>query len=291
MGHASASAEKKPPVFLNEGNSLSAYLKEIGRNRILTRQEELNLFERIARGDKRAMHELIKANLKFVVSVCRKYQNQGLPLTDLISEGNLGLIRAAEGFDGSRQCRFISYAVWWIRQRILRALAEQSRFLTIPVGKATSLRKMVQAEKIVAQRKSRTPRPDELADFLSLPEKDVLDLLLIGQYGMAAPPLAHQAHELEPQSEGYEDGSAENPELGCENRDLVQEVRGALGVLKGMEQEVLRLNFGLGSAKPLNLDEIADMLGLTRAQIRRIRDDALETLRQPIRKTHFRELL
>lgn len=290
MGYASTSAEKKPPVFLNEGSALSSYLKEIGRNRILTRKEELNLFERVSHGDKRAMHELIKANLKFVVSVCRKYQNQGLPLTDLISEGNLGLIRAAEGFDGSRQCRFISYAVWWIRQRILRALAEQSRFLTIPVGKATSLRKVVQAEKIMAQRKSRAPTPHELAEFLSVPEKHVLDLLLIGQYSMATQS-GPDSQEDGPQGESFEDGSAENPELGCESRNLVQEMREALGALKGMEREILRLNFGMGASKPLNLEEIADMLGLTRAQVRRIRDQALENLRQPAKKILFRELL
>jgi RNA polymerase primary sigma factor len=273
-----------------EGSSLSAYLREIGGNRVLTRQEERNLFDRITRGDKRAMHELIRANLKFVVSVCRKYQNQGLPMTDLISEGNLGLIRAAEGFDGSRQCRFISYAVWWIRQRILRALAEQTRFITIPVGKATTLRKVAQAEKVIAQRIGRTPTSEELADYLSLREKEVLDLLQIGQYSQSMhEPRPYQ--EEDAAGDGLADRISENPEEGCETSNLVQEVRGALDGLRGSEREVLRLNYGLGSSKPLNLEEIADILGLTRAQVRRIRDDALENLRQPIRKTRFRELL
>ena len=165
--------------------SLAAYLREIGRNRILTRDEEKAVFDRIALGDKRAYNELITANLKFVVSVCRQFQNQGLPLTDLISEGNLGLIRAAQGFDGTHACRFISYAVWWIRQRILRALAEQSRFLTIPVAKAAAMRRIAAAEKILSQRNSRSASPDEVADFLSIREKEVSDLLLIGQFSVA----------------------------------------------------------------------------------------------------------
>ncbi|HKP95930.1 MAG TPA: sigma-70 family RNA polymerase sigma factor, partial [Fibrobacteria bacterium] len=157
--------------------SLSAYLKEIGGNRILTRDEERSLFERMARGDRSANNELITANLKFVVSVCRQFQNQGLPMTDLISEGNLGLIRAAQCFDGNHSCRFISYAVWWIRQRILRALAEQSRFLSIPVAKAAAMRKIAAAEKVISQRKARPATTGELADYLSLREQEVLDLI------------------------------------------------------------------------------------------------------------------
>ena len=273
-----------------EVTSLSAYLREIGRNRILTRNEERAVFDRIARGDKRAYNELITANLKFVVSVCRQFQNQGLPLTDLISEGNLGLIRAAQGFDGTHACRFISYAVWWIRQRILRALAEQSRFLTIPVAKAAAMRRIAGAEKVLYQRHSRAASPDELADFLSLREKEVSDLLLIGQYSLA---LHEPAGQEEDGSigEGLGDGTGGNTDEAAMLDSMKQGVWNALEDLREAEREVLRLNFGLGSAPPLNLEEIATVLGLSRAKVRKIRDDAMNRLRHPVRRIRFRELI
>jgi RNA polymerase primary sigma factor len=169
-------------------------------------------------------------------------------------------------------------------------LAEQSRFMTIPVGKATSLRRVVQAEKVMAQKMFRTPSPNELADYLSLREKEVLDLLQIGQIALTS----HEPHVLyneEAFGDSLEDSTAENPEKGCENSNLVEEVRGALEDLKGREREVLRLNFGMGAAKPLNLEEIAGLMGLSRAQVRRIRDGALENLRRLSRTNLFRELL
>ncbi len=270
--------------------SLSAYLREIGRNRILTRDEERAIFARIAMGDKRAYNELITANLKFVVSVCRQFQNQGLPLTDLISEGNLGLIRAAQGFDGTHACRFISYAVWWIRQRILRALAEQSRFLTIPVAKAVAMRRISAAEKVLSQRHSRPASPDEVAEFLSLREKEVLDLLLIGQYSLA---LHEPAGYDEDGSvgEGLGDGASGGTDEGALLDSMKQGVWDALEGLREVEREVLRLHFGLGSAPPLNLEEIGSILGLSRAKIRKIRDDAMNRLRHPVRRIRFREFI
>jgi RNA polymerase primary sigma factor len=269
--------------------SLSAYLKEIGPNRILTRAEERALFDRIARGDARAYNELITSNLKFVVSVCRQFQNQGLPLTDLISEGNLGLIRAAQCFDGSHACRFISYAVWWIRQRILRALAEQSRFLTIPVAKAAAMRKIAAAEKILSQRKSRPATPDEVAAYLSLREKEVLDLLLIGQYSLALhEPSGREDDSLE---DGLHDGACGNTDDEALADSLKQEVWGALEGLREVEREVLRLHFGLGASRPMNLEEIGSLLGLSRAKVRKIRDDAMNRLRHPVRRIRFRELI
>ena len=274
----------------SEVTSLSAYLKEIGGNRILTREEERCLFDRIARGDKSANNELITANLKFVVSVCRQFQNQGLPMTDLISEGNLGLIRAAQCFDGSHTCRFISYAVWWIRQRILRALAEQSRFLTIPVAKAAAVRKLAAAEKVITQRMARPATADELAEYLSLRVKDVSDLILIGQYSQSP----HEASLLgEDGSAGdvLEDGTGENPEQGAVQDTLRREVWDALEGLREAEREVLRLHFGLGASRPMNLEEISAHLGLTRAKVRRIRDDAMNRLRHPVRRNRIRELI
>jgi RNA polymerase primary sigma factor len=273
-----------------EVTSLSAYLREIGHNRILTRQEERVLFERMARGDKRACNELITANLKFVVSVCRQFQNQGLPLTDLISEGNLGLIRAAQCFDGTHACRFISYAVWWIRQRILRALAEQSRFLAIPVAKAASIRKIAAADKVLSQRNGRPSSPNELAEYLSLREAEVLDLLLIGQYSLS---LNEQGQGEEEGSAGWElqDGTGEGADYDVMGDSLKQGVWDALEGLKEAEREVLRLHFGLGAARPMNLEEIGLILGLTRAKVRKIRDDAMNRLRHPARKIRIRELI
>src|SRR5690606_19585030 len=167
--------------FMQDEDSLGAYLREIGKNRVLSHPEERELLSRMRQGDKKAFKDLITANLRFVVSVCRKYQNQGLPLTDLISEGNLGLIRAAQSFDETRTCRFISYAVWWVRQRVLQALAEQSRNISLPVGKAAVLRKMGFTRKILEQKLSREPMPGELAEELRIKEKDVLDLMQAGR--------------------------------------------------------------------------------------------------------------
>ncbi len=285
MTRAAAGSE----VIHADATSLSAYLREIGRTRILTRIEERALFDRMARGDNLAYKELVTANLKFVVSVCRQFQNQGLPLTDLISEGNLGLIRAAQCFDGNHSCRFISYAVWWIRQRILRALAEQSRFLNIPVAKAAAMRKIAAAEKVLAQRKARPATSDEVAEFLSLREQEVLDLLQIGQFSLAL-------HEPSlPDDEGtlgdtLEDGIGESPDGPAIRDSMRQEVWGALEGLREQEREVLRLLFGLGSARPLNLEEIAAVLGLTRSKVRKLRDDAMNRLRHPVRSVRFREL-
>jgi RNA polymerase primary sigma factor len=284
MNRPAAAAES----LNSDVTSLAAYLREIGRTPLLTRDQERLLLDRIARGDKGASHELITANLKFVVSVCRQFRNQGLPLTDLISEGNLGLIRAAQAFDGAHECRFISYAVWWIRQRIMRALAEQSRFLTIPVAKAAAMRKIAAAEKVITQRKARPATSDEVADYLSLREKDVLDLLQIGQFslGVPEPPASGDGD-----GEGWEDPSGDSPDSGALNDSLRQEVWGALEGLKEYEREVVRLNFGLGASKPMNLEEIGSQLGLTRAQVRRIRDDAMNRLRHPVRRFRFRELI
>jgi RNA polymerase primary sigma factor len=270
--------------------SLSAYLREIGRTRILTRSEERALFERIGRGEKSAYHELITANLKFVVSVCRQFQNQGLPMTDLISEGNLGLIRAAQCFDGSHSCRFISYAVWWIRQRILRALAEQSRFLTIPVAKAAAMRKIAAAEKVISQRKARPATTNELAEFLSLREQEVMDLLQIGQFSMALhePTFRDEDGTL---GDSLEDGVGESPDQSSLRDSMRQEVWDALEGLREQEREVVRLLFGLGAARPMNLEEIASMLGLTRSKVRKLRDDAMNRLRHPVRRVRFRELI
>lgn len=273
-----------------EVTSLTAYFREIGGKRILTRDEERNLFDRIGRGDKRAYNELITSNLKFVVSVCRQFQNQGLPMTDLISEGNLGLIRAAQCFDRGHDCRFISYAVWWIRQRIMRALAEQTRFLTIPVAKAAAMRKITAAENIIAQRKSRPATADEVAAYLSIREEEVLDLLRMSQHSMGLNgPAASEDEGMT--GEWLEDGSGESPDQGTIRENLKQEVWGALEGLKEAEREVLRLHFGLGSSNPMNLEEISMLLGLSRAKVRRIRDDAMNRLRHPVRRIKIRDLI
>ncbi|MEO6097821.1 MAG: RNA polymerase sigma factor RpoD/SigA [Fibrobacteria bacterium] len=273
-----------------DATSLAAYLREIGRNRILSREEERSLIDRIAQGDKLAYHELITANLKFVVSVCRHFQNQGLPLIDLISEGNLGLIRAAQCFDGTHACRFISYAVWWIRQRILRALAEQSRFLTIPVAKAAAMRRIAVAEKILAQRNSHPASPDEVASYLCLREKEVQDLLLIGQFSL---PLNEPGESEEDGANGDGLGEANGmaTDAAAVMDSMKQGVWEALEGLREVEREVLRLHFGLGAANPMSLEEIGNALGMSRAKIRKIRDEAMNRLRHPVRRIRIGELI
>lgn len=272
-----------------DGASLSAYLKQIGRSRILTRIEECALFDRIAKGDARAYERLITANLKFVVSVCRQFRNRGLPMADLISEGNLGLIRAAQRFDGARGCRFISYAVWWIRQRIMRALAEQTRSITIPVAKVADMRRIVAAERIMAQRHARVPTSGELADYLGMGENEVVDLIRLGRESSLDP---------DDRSGGSGEGEAlpadaseEDPEQAAMVDSLRREVWDALEGLKEGEREVLRLQFGIGSTKPMNLREICSMLGITRAKVRKIRSEAINRLRLPARGNRIRGLI
>ena len=276
--------------FLNDDPGLTAYLKEISQNRVLSPKEERALILRMRDGNKQAFKDLITANLRFVVSVCRKFQHQGLPLTDLISEGNLGLIRAAQSFDGAMTCRFISYAVWWVRQRVMQALAEQSRFVSLPVSKAAVLRRMAHARKKIEQKTAQPASPSELAEFLNMKEKDVLDLLQLGR-----PPLSlHEpglAEDDSPLGEVVTDESSESPEEEYANHRLHQGVHAVLACLKGPEKDVLWHYYGLGENRALTMEEIGHLLGLSPERIRQIKEKALRRLRHPCRREQLRELV
>jgi RNA polymerase primary sigma factor len=274
--------------FTLEDDGLGAYLREIGKNRVLSHAEERELLARMRAGDKRAFKDLITANLRFVVSVCRKYQHQGLPLTDLISEGNLGLIRAAQSFDEARSCRFISYAVWWIRQRILQALAEQSRNISLPVGKAALLRKMSHVRKTLEQKQSREAMPYEVADALSIKEKEALDLMQVGRAPLSLSEPGAGTEDL-PIEEMIADESAESPDEGIDQSRRRQRVLDVLDGLKELESRVLRLYFGLDHEQSLTLEEISHRLDVSPERIRQIKESALSRLRHPSRIQKLRD--
>ncbi|HKP96767.1 MAG TPA: RNA polymerase sigma factor RpoD/SigA, partial [Fibrobacteria bacterium] len=274
--------------FMQDDDGLGAYLREIGKNRVLSHAEERELLLRMRRGDKRAFKDLITANLRFVVSVCRKYQHQGLPLTDLISEGNLGLIRAAQSFDETRTCRFISYAVWWVRQRILQALAEQSRNISLPVGKAALLRKMSHVRKTLEQKRFREPLPFELAEALCIKEKEALALMQAGRAPLSLSEPGGGTDDL-PIEDMIADESADSPDERIDRARRKRTVLAVLDGLKELESQVLRLYFGLDHEHSLTLEEISFRLDVSPERIRQIKENALSRLRHPSRIQKLRE--
>lgn len=274
--------------LMQDDDGLGCYLREIGKNRVLSQPEERGLLSQMRQGDKRAFRDLISANLRFVVSVCRKYQNQGLPLTDLISEGNLGLIRAAQSFDETHTCRFISYAVWWIRQRILQALAEQSRDISLPVGKAALLRKMSRVRKNLEQKLGREPAQAELADAMGMKEKDAQDLLHVGRAPLSLSDSVAGAEDMDIE-EKISDEHGGNPEEDYDHIRLRQRVACALDGLKELESRVLRLYYGLDHDHSLTLEEISQRLDVSPERIRQIKECALGRLRHPSRMQLLRD--
>ncbi|MDB5048097.1 MAG: polymerase subunit sigma [Fibrobacteres bacterium] len=274
--------------FMQDDDGLGAYLREIGKNRVLSQPEERELLLRMRQGDRRAFKDLITANLRFVVSVCRKYQHQGLPLTDLISEGNLGLIRAAQSFDETRTCRFISYAVWWIRQRILQALAEQSRNISLPVGKAALLRKMSHVRKTLEQKNAHEPLPYELAEALGIKEKDAIDLMQAGRAPLSLSEPGAGTDDL-PIEDMIADEAADSPDMEIDNARRRQTVLEVLDGLKDLESQVLRLYFGLDLEHSLTLEEISYRLDVSPERIRQIKESALNRLRHPSRIQKLRD--
>ena len=285
---ASTSVKSSKVRFMQDEDGLGAYLREIGKNRVLSHAEERELLTRMRNGDKRAFKDLITANLRFVVSVCRKYQHQGLPLTDLISEGNLGLIRAAQSFDETRTCRFISYAVWWVRQRILQALAEQSRNISLPVGKAALLRKMSHVRKTLEQKQAREPLPYELAEALSIKEKEALDLMQAGRSQLSLSDPGAGTEDI-PIEDMIADESAESPDLVIDHARRRARLLDVVDGLKELESRVLRLYFGLDHEHALTLEEISYRLDVSPERIRQIKESALNRLRHPSRLEKLRD--
>ncbi len=272
--------QKEKRHFRDE-DALALYLREISRTNVISVAEEKKLLQRMAVGDKRAMNELIMANLRFVVSVCRQFQNQGMPLSDLISEGNLGLLRAAETFDPTRNCRFMSYAVWWVRQRILAALAEQSKCFTMPVGKFAAIRKIAFVRMVLEQRLGRRPTNAEIAVAVGGREKQVEDLLSLGQSQIS---LESSGQDGDPAPmEFLSDPSLANPEENLDSQQIRKRLHQLLDGLKKLERLVLTLYFGLEQDMPESLEQISHRLQVSPERVRQIKDMALGRLRHPSR--------
>lgn len=274
-----------------ESQSLEKYLQEIGKVDLLTPEEEVDLAKRIKEGDQRALERLTKANLRFVVSVAKQYQNQGLSLSDLINEGNLGLIKAAQRFDETRGFKFISYAVWWIRQSILQALAEQSRIVRLPLNKVGSLNKINRAFSELEQRHEREPSAEELAASLEIPTEEVETTL-----GVAARHVSMDAPFVEGEDNSLLDVLENSGTPGTDNQlDYTESLRGeierSLSTLTDRQCDVIKLYFGIGIEHPMSLEDIGDKFGLTRERVRQIKDKAINKLRSTSRSKMLKNYL
>ena len=264
-----------------ESASLDKYLQEIGREELITVEEEVELAQRIKKGDKDALEKLTRANLRFVVSVAKQYQNQGLSLPDLINEGNLGLIKAAEKFDETRGFKFISYAVWWIRQSILQALAEQSRIVRLPLNQVGSLNKINKAFNKFEQEYERTPTPEELADTLELPKEKVNDTLRVSgrHVSVDAPFQEGDENSLLDILINSDSPKADNKLI---SESLMKEIERALSTLTDRERDIIRYFFGI-NCQEMTLEEIGEQFGLTRERVRQIKEKAIRRLRHTSR--------
>jgi RNA polymerase primary sigma factor len=270
--------------------SLDFYLREIGSVALLTPEEEILLAKRIRQGDEEALKKLTAANLRFVVSVTKQYQNRGLSFGDLINEGNIGLINAAKRFDETRGFRFISYAVWWIRQSIQQALAEQSRVVRLPLNRISALNRIGKACRVLQQEFGRDPCLHEIADHLDVPAREVTENLKISgnQYSLDTPMSQDQDTRL---LDVIEDQHQSPPDDCLEIESLRNEIRKVLGTLPTREAEVISLYFGLDGASRLNLEEIGQGIHLTRERVRQIKEKGLKRLRYYTRSRVLRQYL
>lgn len=261
-----------------ESASLDKYLQEIGREELISVEEEVELAQRIRKGDRAALEKLTRANLRFVVSVAKQYQNQGLSLPDLINEGNLGLIKAAEKFDETRGFKFISYAVWWIRQSILQALAEQSRIVRLPLNQVGSLNKINKAFSRFEQENERHPSPEELAEELDIPIDKITDTIKISgrHISVDAPFVEDEDNSLLDVLVNEDSPVADRSLI---NKSLLTEINRALEILSEREREIIKMFFGIGYVE-MTLEEIGDKFGLTRERVRQIKEKAIRRLRQ-----------
>jgi RNA polymerase primary sigma factor len=262
---------------VDEG-SLDQYLREISQYPLITREEEVELATRIKEGCEESLDKLVRSNLRFVVSVAKKYQNQGVSLSDLINEGNLGLIRAAHKFDETKGIKFISYAVWWIRQAILQALAEQSRIVRVPLNRAGTLHRIGKRSSALQQELGREPTVEEIADGMDISEEEVAKTLSISQTHLSldAPLTPGEDNKL---IDYLPDTQNAGPDQETFERALTDSVEEVLSTLKEREAKILRLYFGLDGQEPMTLEEIGSMMGITRERVRQIKEKALARLR------------
>ena len=268
--------------FLSEETSLALYLKEIGKTKTLSGDEEFSLAQKIRNGDRQALESLIKANLRFVVSVARNYQNQGLPLSDLINEGNWGLIRAAKRFDEKKNFKFISYAVWWIRQSILQALAEQSRIIKLPLNRVGAIHKIGRAQCKLEQKFCRLPAMEEIACELNIDENEIQETLKIGNNHLSldAPLVNGEESKL---LDVLSDDEQDRPDDFAAEVSLHEEIDQTLDTLTQREKAIIKLYFGIGEETAHTLDEIGQRFNLTRERARQIKEKALRRLKHSSR--------
>ena len=272
-----------------ESASLDKYLQEIGREELVTPDEEVELAQRIRKGDQEALEKLTRANLRFVVSVAKQYQNQGLSLPDLINEGILGLIKAAEKFDETRGFKFISYAVWWIRQSILQALAEQSRIVRLPLNQVGSLNKINKALGKFEQEYERQPSNEELAEMIDIPKDKISDTLRVGSRHVSvdAPFVEGEDNSLLDVLPNDDSPSADKTLV---NESLNTEIERALSTLTDREREIIKSFFGIG-CQEMTLEEIGERFGLTRERVRQIKEKAIRRLKSPSRSKLLKSYL
>lgn len=261
-----------------EEGSLDQYLREISAYPLISREEEVELARRIKAGDEEALDKLVRSNLRFVVSVAKKYQNQGVSLADLINEGNLGLIRAAHKFDETKGIKFISYAVWWIRQAILQALAEQSRIVRVPLNRAGTLHRIGKRANQLLQELGREATHAEIADGMDISEEEVAKTMSISQAHLSldAPLAPGEDNKL---LDYLPDHLNPTPDEETFEKALSESIEAALNSLKEREAKILRLYFGLDGGEPMTLEEIGELLGITRERVRQIKEKALSRLR------------
>ncbi len=277
-------------VTNRETPSLDKYLHEIGKMKLITTEEEVQLARLIRQGDQRALEQMVNANLRFVVSVSKQYQNQGLTLPDLINEGNLGLIKAAQRFDETRGFKFISYAVWWIRQSILQALAEQARIVRLPLNKIGSINKVNTTFARLEQEFQREPTPEEIADILQVAPREVKDALKVSgrHISMDAPLKKDEENTL------YDvllEKDTESPDTHLLDESLKKEIDRSLGTLSEREADIIRLYYGLSGEPPYSLEEIGKLFNLTRERVRQIKEKAIKRLKHTYRSKILKSYL
>jgi RNA polymerase primary sigma factor len=270
--------------------SLDQYLRDISIYPLITREEEVSLAQRIRLNDQEALDKLVRSNLRFVVSVAKKYQNQGVSLSDLINEGNLGLIRAAHKFDETKGIKFISYAVWWIRQSILQALAEQSRIVRVPLNRAGALHRIGKRASTLLQELGRQPTHLEIAEGLDITEEEVAKTMLISQVHLSldAPMTPGEDNRL---LDYLPDNTNRTPDEQTFEKALSEAIEESLSNLKERESKILRLYFGLDGEDPMTLEDIGTLLGITRERVRQIKEKALLKLRHNSRRRALESFL
>lgn len=280
MKHAAAYINTE---YSDDENILSMYLKEINRIPLLTREEEVELARKAADGDSYAIKRLVEANLRFVVNVAKKYQNQGLPLSDLINEGNIGLMNAIERFDVDKGYHFISYAVWWIRQAILKAVCEKSRTIRLPLNRTNELLQIQKAQKELTSMKGEEPELEDIAALTQFDTKHIADLLNISRdlVSLETPVFADKNNSQ--LGDFIEDSDYKSPEEEAMEDSLRRSINDVLSTLSEKESDIIQYRFGLNGKNPMSLKEIGDMYNLTKERIRQIEKKALERLRHPSR--------